>query len=146
MTTVRCTTCGQVREMAAGARAMPRHQFRGEDCVGSGTGRFSEVVTRRPEPRAAVGGDRKPKERGKNARVQLPRYECPICSRDLGQGPIRKVRRHRRADGKICSGSGELQATKVTTTGGGLTQSLVKLGGAHIRVVRGGLPGLGKRR
>ncbi len=146
MTTVRCTTCGQVREMAAEARVMPRHQFRGEDCVGSGTGRFSEVVARRQEPRAAVCRDQKPKERGKNAHVQLLRYECPICSRDLGQGPIRKVRRHRRANGTICSGSGELQAMKVTTAGKSLTQSLVKLRGPHVRVVSGGLPGLGKRR
>jgi len=146
MTKVKCSVCGQMREMSAVARAMPRHQHAGRDCSGSGTGRFSELVI--PRLRVAVKEPAPREKRAKNKTVVaiLLRYECPVCGRSLGQGPIRKVRRHRAADGKRCSGSGELRAIKVTTKGKSLNRSLARLAGPRLRVVSGGLPGLGKRR
>lgn len=146
MTKVRCSVCGQIREMAAAARAMPRHQHAGRDCSGSGTGRFSELVV--PKPRAAVTEPppREKRAKGKKVVATLLRYECPVCDRNLGQGPIRKVRKHRAADGNRCSGSGELRAIRVTIKGTSLNRSWASLAGPRLRVVSGGLPGLGKRR
>lgn len=149
MTKVKCIVCGQIREMSAVARAMPRHQHAGRDCSGSGTGRFSELVV--PKLRVAVTepAPREKREKramGKKVVATLLRYECPLCGRNLGQGPIRKVRRHRAADGNRCSGSGELRAITVTIKGKGLNRSWAILAGPRLRVVSGGLPGLGKRR